>query len=110
MTRVFDHAFALQVMAEARRIHRARAERSGEEALRRFELLRARFEDGLAIRQISAAWNVPAAHLHREYARARSEFQVALLEAVAFHSPGATQSQREAEIEDLLAALAANEH
>jgi len=47
-----------------------------------------RFHEGLPIRQIAARWQADAAVLHHEYAKARREFKDALMEVVAFHSPG----------------------
>ena len=38
------------------------------------------------------AWGQDPAHLHREYAKARSEFQAALIETVQFHLPQSTAS------------------
>ena len=105
LSRVFDRAFAEAVMGEARRLQAERAGAAGERALRRVELLRLRFEEGLAIRQVAAAWGVEAATLHHEYARAREEFREALHEAVAFHCPGAGRERIEAEARALTAAL-----
>lgn len=102
---VFNKSFALQVFDAAREIHRARAEEQGAEALRRFELLRARFEDQLPIRRIAADWEVEASVLHREYARAREEFHRALIDAVRSYSPDATRAELDAEVQSLLAAL-----
>ena len=56
-------------------------------AIRRVEILRLRFEEGLPIREIARKWNAEAAALHREYAKAREEFHAALKEVVAFHLP-----------------------
>ncbi len=86
LARVFDRAWATQLMREA-------AERQAEnattpEALRRVELLRLRFKDGLPIRTIAARWEADPAAVHRAYAKARREFKAALEEVVAFHHPG----------------------
>ena len=96
LTVVFDRAFAEQLMREARGLLATRVETAGAEAARRFELLRLRFEEGLPIRAIATAWEVDAAHLHHEYARARREFHRALLDVVAFHHPGRTPAEVEA--------------
>jgi hypothetical protein len=42
----------------------------------------------MKIREIAALWKEDAAALHREYRRARFDFQDALSEIVAFHHPG----------------------
>jgi hypothetical protein len=65
------------------------AERAGPAAVRRVRLLRARFHDGLPIRDIAALWGEDPAKLHHEYATARDELRIALRSVVAFHHPGA---------------------
>lgn len=88
LARVFDRAWARAVMRQAGERLRAQADRAGGAALRRVELLRLRFEEGLAIREIAESWQEDAARLHHEYAKARREFRAALREVVAFHLPG----------------------
>ena len=104
----FDRRWALAVMAEAgarqRAAARAAAPGDGGAAERRVELLRMRFEDGLAIRQIAERWGFDAARLHHEYARARREFLAALREVVAFHHPG-SRAAIDRECAELLALL-----
>jgi RNA polymerase sigma-70 factor (ECF subfamily) len=68
------------------------------------ELLRARFHEGLPIRDIARRWGTDAAALHHEYAKARQEFKAALLEVVAFHHPG-SPTEVEQECANLLAHL-----
>jgi hypothetical protein len=68
------------------------------------ELLRLRFQDGLPIREIARRWGADAAALHHEYAKARQEFQAALLEVVAFHHPG-TPAEVEQACANLLTSL-----
>ena len=75
LSRVFDRAYARSLMREAAERQAELAAERGADALRRVELLRLRFQDGLPIREIAALWNVDAAGLHREYARARQEFR-----------------------------------
>src|SRR5581483_5964729 len=88
LSRVFDRAWAKAILREAARVQEERARAAGERALRRVELLRLRFHEGLPIREIARRWNVEAAGLHHEYARAREEFRAALLDVVAFHHAG----------------------
>ena len=90
-------------MREAVRRQEEFAAREGDAAVRRVELLRLRFQEGLPIREVAARWGVDAATLHREYARARRELRAALLEVVAFHHPGAP-----AEVERACAELLAH--
>ena len=96
-SRLFERTWARSVMVEAARLQRQRAHERGDEAVRRVELLRLRFEDNLPIRTIADRWGVPAAGLHHAYALARQEFKAALLEVVAFHQPGsAAEVEQEA--------------
>lgn len=94
---VFDKAWAGQVMREAAEHMRARAHDDGPEAVRRVELLELRFQDNLPIREIAKRWDVDAAVLHHDYARARAQFKQALLEVLAFHQPDARAAERECE-------------
>ena len=103
-SRLFERTWARSVMVEAARLQRQRAHERGDEAVRRVELLRLRFEDNLPIRTIAERWGVPAAGLHHAYALARQEFKAALLEVVAFHQPGSAR-EVEQEAAGLLKAL-----
>ena len=104
LSRVFDRAWASTILREASLLLARRAEARGEEALRRVEILRARFEQGLPIREIASLWNADPARLHKEYAQARREFREALCEVVAQHHPGsAAEVERKcAELIDLV--------
>jgi RNA polymerase sigma factor (sigma-70 family) len=102
--RQFDRAWARSLLREAARLQEEHARRAGAAALRRVELLRLRFHDGLPIRVIAARWQIDAATLHHEYARARQEFKAALAEVVAFHHPG-TPAEVERECANLLSLL-----
>src|SRR5436190_7388510 len=73
-SRLFERTWAQAVMAEAAGRQRRQAREHGPEAVRRVELLRLRFEEGLPIRMIAERWGVAAAELHHAYARARREF------------------------------------
>src|SRR5262245_43072684 len=85
--REFDRAWAQALVREAGRLQETRARQAGQDAWRRVELLRLRFQDGLPIRDVADRWGVEAALLHHEYARARQEFKAALGEVVVFHCP-----------------------
>jgi RNA polymerase sigma-70 factor (ECF subfamily) len=102
--RMFDRAWARSLLREAGRRQEEHARRTGAAALRRVELLRLRFHDGLPIRAIAQRWQVDAATLHHEYAKARQEFKAALAEVVAFHHPGTT-TEIECECANLLSLL-----
>jgi RNA polymerase sigma factor (sigma-70 family) len=86
--RLFDRAWARSLLREAAQRQEDHARCAGAAALRRVELLRLRFHDGLPIRAIAARWQIEAATLHHEYAKARQEFKAALAEVVGFHHPG----------------------
>ena len=53
------------------------------------ELLRLRFEEGLAIRDVAERWDVDVKRLHWDYRRGRKEYEACLREVVAFHYPNA---------------------
>ena len=88
MATLFDREWALRIMREAAELLRERASEKGEDAARRLKLLDLRFREGLPIRDIATVWETDTARVHREYARARSEFEAALAEVVGFHHPG----------------------
>ena len=104
LSRVFDRSHALQLIKNAREHHRRLAAAQGDEALRRVELLRLRFDEDMPIRDIATAWSVEAAQVHRAYARARKEFRGALLEVLATEG-GATESALESKADELLLLL-----
>src|SRR5581483_3201874 len=89
LSRVFDRAWAAEIMRQAAERQAERATAAGPAAVRRVELLRLRFYDGLPIREIAARWQADPAKVHHEYAQAREEFRAALRGVVAFHGPGA---------------------
>src|SRR5262245_16123202 len=103
-SRLFDRAWAQSILRATVDRLETQARTEGPEPLRRVDLLRLRFHDGLPIRDIAARWGVDPAHLHHEFARARKEFKAALMAEVAFHVPGtAEEIEREcARIPDLL--------
>jgi RNA polymerase sigma-70 factor (ECF subfamily) len=88
LSRVYDRAWAKAVMREAAERQSALAAQRGEAALRRVELLRLRFHEGMPIREIARRWGLDTASLHHEYGRARREFRSALRDVVAFHHAG----------------------
>lgn len=102
--RMFDRAWARSLLREAAQHQEEHARRAGAAALRRVELLRLRFHDGLPIRAIAERWKMDAATLHHEYAKARQEFKAALVEIVEFHHPG-TAAEIECECVNLLSLL-----
>jgi RNA polymerase sigma-70 factor (ECF subfamily) len=104
LSRFFERTWAQAIMSEAAQRQRRQASEHGSEAQKRIELLRLRFEEGLPIRAIAERWGVAAAELHHAYAKARQEFEAALLEVVAFHHPG-SRAEVEQEAASLLTAL-----
>ena len=91
LSRVYDRAWAKAIVREAAERQSVLAAQRGEAALRRVELLRLRFHEGMPIREIARLWGLDAASLHHEYARARQEFRSALQDVIAFHHPGSPE-------------------
>jgi len=88
LSRVFDRAWAQALMRRAMDRQTASAEERGDDAMRRVEILRLRFRDGLPIREIAAHLVMDTAVVHRQYRTAREEFQAALVAEVRFHHQG----------------------
>lgn len=86
LSQVFDREWARAIVRAA--AERLAAQAADDAARRRVELLRRRFGDDTPIRTLAAEWQVDAARLHHEYARAREEFRAALHAVVAFHMDG----------------------
>jgi RNA polymerase sigma-70 factor (ECF subfamily) len=105
LSRVFDRAWAKALLRDAAERQAACARQAGEAAVKRVELLRLRFHEGLPIREIARRWGVEPATLHHDYAKARQEFRAALLEVLAFHHPG-TAKEVERACAELLTMLA----
>ncbi|NOT30427.1 MAG: sigma-70 family RNA polymerase sigma factor [Planctomycetes bacterium] len=91
LSRVFDRAWAASIMREALDLQEDLARSQGEDATRRFELLRLLFDQELSIPKIAERWGVDAELLHKEAARAKREFKEALRSVVAFHHPEAPE-------------------
>jgi len=108
LTQVFNRAYAQAVMREAAAAQEERAREQGDEAMRRVELLRLRFHEGLPIRDIAARWNEDPVYVHRAYALARREFRRALEQVVSAHhaAAGGGDEMIRRECEDLLRLLA----
>jgi RNA polymerase sigma-70 factor (ECF subfamily) len=103
-SRVFDQAWAASIMREAAERQAETARSAGPAALRRVELLRRIFQEGEKIADLAREWDVQAESLHREYAKARTEFAAALKAVVAFHVPE-SDGAVERECRDLMALL-----
>jgi RNA polymerase sigma factor (sigma-70 family) len=80
---VFDRAWAVMIVHRARRRLTELAATAGEAAQRRVEILRLRFEEGLPIRDVAVRCQIDADVAHREYAKARREFEQAFRYVVA---------------------------
>jgi len=104
LSQVVDRAWAREILREAGERQRDDAARTGDEAVRRIELLHLRFREGLPIREIAERWGVPADRLHHEYARARKEFRQALERTVRDHH-GGTDTEVAEEIDRVLEAV-----
>lgn len=87
LEQLFDRAWAEAFVGEAAQLHEDMARSRGPKALRRVELLRLRFEEGLPVREIAARWGVDARPLHRQYEKARAEFERCLWRVARHHDP-----------------------
>ncbi len=83
----FDRAWALSLMREALELQTRRAQDAGQQAVRRIDLLRLKFEENLPVRAIAERWGAERSAVHEEYRRARGEFKQALFDVVSFHHP-----------------------
>jgi len=104
LSRIFDRAWAKAVVREAAERQAAIAATRDAASVRRVELLRLRFHEGMPIRAIASLWHTDPAPLHHEYARARQEFLAALRDVLAAHHPG-TAGDIDRECAQLLALL-----
>jgi len=100
---VLDREWARCLMQEAAEHHRRTALALGAAARQGIELLRLRFEEGLAIREIAARWEEDPALVHRRYRQARARFHRSLRRVVGFHCP--ESADLEAECQRLLGLL-----
>ncbi len=105
LSQVFDRSWAKATMRDAAVRMAELAADAGNDAQRRVELLRLRFQESLPIRDIAKRWKVDAEQLHRQYARARADFKVALVEVLGFYESG-SKPDIEKEAARLLALLA----
>lgn len=89
---VFDRAWAASIVREAAARQAERAEIVGPEAVRRVELLRLHFNEGLAVKDIAKRWDAPLKALHHDLERARAEYADALRDVIHYHYPGERRS------------------
>ena len=101
-SRIFDRAWAQAPLRQAAELQAARARESGEQAVRRVELLRLRFVEGLPIREIAKQWEEEPDRVHYHYKRARGEFKAALRKVVSRHDPSACVEEECARLLGLL--------
>jgi len=104
LSQVFDRAWARALMRRAMERQATDAEEKGDDARRRVEILRLRFDEGLPIREIAKRWEMDASVVHRQYRIAREEFQAALVAEVRFHNQG-TEAEVRRECATLLQLL-----
>ncbi len=100
----FDMAWARTMLQLAVEDLQDRAMREGDDAMRRVDLLRRRFQDGLPIRTIAALWDVDPQKVHHAYAAARKEFERSLERIVRDHG-ALTIGEDESSWKSLLAHL-----
>lgn len=102
---LFDRQWARALVIEARDALLVRARQLGADAVRRVEILRLRFFEDLAIKEIADLWNEDPARLHHQYATARDEFRACLRDSIRRHEPG-NPAEVERELERLVKELA----
>lgn len=103
--RVFDRAWALSTVQEALLVLSRRAQKSGAAMRRRVLLLDLRFREGVPLRDIAERWGEDPAHVHKDYAQARKEFESALRSVVRF-DVGVESDDVTAECREVLRLLA----
>lgn len=106
-SRVFDREWARALFRQAGELQRERARASGEAALKRVELLELRSGEDLPVRAIAERWGQEARVVHKEYARAREEFEAALLDILALHYPEETTADHRKRCLELIELLGA---
>jgi RNA polymerase sigma-70 factor (ECF subfamily) len=104
LSRIFDRAFAMSVLREARDRMAAASLEAGGKARKRFDLLLLRFHEGMPIREIARLWGVEAGALYAEQAKACMEFRMALAEVIGSYHPG-TPGELRRQSEELLTLL-----
>jgi len=100
-SRAFDRAWAQALLRQAAELQAQRARAKGDDAARRVELLRLRFSEGRPMREIAEAWQIDARKLEYQYAKARDEFEAALLEVVRLHNPSGAARDEAAHLLEL---------
>lgn len=105
---VFDRAWARALMKQTWELNEERAREHGDAHVKRIELLRLRFEEGLPIRDIARRWEADPVQVHRDYAKARKEFKKTLLEVVREHEDSAGK-ELEAKCSEILHLLGKQE-
>lgn len=103
LSRHFDRAWAHNLLRVAIQTMAAEAQQSPE-AVRGLEILRLRFQDGVPIRDIARATGEDATLLHRQFARAKRDFERVLRNLLA-PRPDAPQEELDQEIDFLLSLL-----
>jgi hypothetical protein len=96
-----DRKWANELLREAVQQQADRARHKGEAACKRVELLRLLFREGMSLPAIARLWQTEEHDVRREYAHARREFKVALLEVLHRRHPSSTAAMQQA-FEELL--------
>ena len=102
LSRAFDRAWAVGMVREAATRQEEAAKQDGNDAVRRVQMLRLRFHEGLPVREIASRWQVDSAMLHRELSKAKREFLHVLREVVGAHNPGALPGEVDRDCQELL--------
>lgn len=100
LSKQFDKAWAKNLLRLAVD-DMAMAAAGDDKALRRVELLRLRFQDGIPIRDIAVQWKEDPKLLHRQFTKAKREFKAALTQILVVRH-GISEQDLDREIATLL--------
>ena len=103
--RAVDRRDARELVREAAAEQARRAESIGDGARRRVDLLRLHFEMGMSIPEIAALWQREPSFVHHQYAKARADFQRALMTVLAARFPGLSDEELRARCTELAGLL-----
>jgi hypothetical protein len=96
-----DRKWANDLLREAVQQQADQARHKGEAARKRVELLRLLFREGMSLAAVARQWQTEENEVRREYAHARREFKVALLEVLRRRHPSSAAAVQQA-FEELL--------
>lgn len=100
------HAAWARVVMRLAAVEQAERVKEDREGRKRVELLRLRYFGGIALSDIARLWKTDEREIGASFAKAKEEFESALLHVIACHAPGPPEAAR-AERDGLYALLKA---